>query len=65
MVAVKEIDLRKFDVKFQEEIRITKSISHPNVIKIYDNITIMPKCYIILEYCKTNLSEINYKISKT
>jgi serine/threonine protein kinase len=65
VVAIKELDINKCDGKFQDEIRITKSISHQNVIKIFDNVTIMSKCYIILEFCQNNLMEINHQISRS
>lgn len=61
LVAIKEIDLKKCDNRFKDEIIITKSINHPNVIKIFENLIIYPKCYLVLELCKCSLADIYIK----
>jgi hypothetical protein len=52
-VAVKEIDMRKCNKNSIDEIYITKSVSSPNVVQIYDYHLDYSnnKCYLILEYC--------------
>lgn len=58
LVAVKEIDIKKCNNRFKDEIIITKSINHPNVIKIYENLVIYSKCYLVLELCRCSLADV-------
>ena len=54
-VAIKKIHLRSIDDKIRtrldDEIRILRSIDHPNIVKTYDVETDEDSMYIIMEYC--------------
>ena len=53
--AVKVIELKKYSNSNMEmlanEIRILKTLDHPNVIHCYDMYRVATKCYIVTEYC--------------
>ena len=61
--AVKVIELKKYTEQslkmLDNEIKILKSLSHPNVIKCYDIYKTATHCYIITEYC-SNGDLLNY-----
>lgn len=54
-VAIKRIHLRsindKIRTRLDDEIRILRSIDHPNIVKTYDVETDEDSIYIIMEYC--------------
>src|SRR5579883_2815961 len=54
-VAIKRIPFRsmndKIRVRLDEEIKILRSIDHPNIVKTYDVETDDDSVYIIMEYC--------------
>lgn len=53
--AIKVIELKKYTNSNMEmlanEIKILKTLDHPNVIRCYDIYRVVNKCYIVTEYC--------------
>lgn len=65
-VAIKHIKLTKFSAKdytnyIENEKKIYEMISHPNIIKFYDSVSLDNNLYLVLEHCSQSLSSFASK----
>jgi len=52
IVSREELVRQKIVTRFEQEIRVVKTLNHPNIIKIYEVIYDTNNIYVIMEYCK-------------
>lgn len=50
--AIKEIDKKHLNENLRKEISILRTITHPNIIRLYEAIETDERIYLVLEYCE-------------